>query len=66
MVFLLFENLERVSVSPLMLSAKQGNHWYHVTLRHGLLYYVYMSVYSNNEIYISIRTNTPCTRTPCG
>ena len=28
MVFLLFENLERVSVSLLMLSAKQGKHWY--------------------------------------
>ena len=32
MVFLLFynfENLERACVSLLMLSAKQGNHWYH-------------------------------------
>jgi len=28
MVFLLFENLERASVSLLMLSAKQGKHWY--------------------------------------
>ena len=26
---LLFENSEKVSVSLLMLSAKQGNHWYH-------------------------------------
>ena len=36
MVFLLFllienvEHLERASVSLLMLSAKQGNHWYHL------------------------------------
>jgi len=32
MVFLLFEhfeNLERATDSLLMLSAKQGNHWYH-------------------------------------
>ena len=29
MVFLLFENLERASFSLLMLSAKQGSHWYH-------------------------------------
>ena len=29
MVFLLFENLERASISILMLSAKPGNHWYH-------------------------------------
>ena len=32
MVYLLFENLERASVSLLMLSAKQGNHWYHFVL----------------------------------
>ena len=32
MVYLLFENLERASVSLLMLSAKQGNHWYHFLL----------------------------------
>ena len=28
-VFLLFENVERASVPLLMLTAKQGNHWYH-------------------------------------
>jgi len=25
----LFENVEKARVSLLMLSAKQGNHWYH-------------------------------------
>ena len=29
MVYLLFEIFERAGVSLLMLSAKQGNHWYH-------------------------------------
>jgi len=28
-VILKFKNLERANVSLLMLSAKQGNHWYH-------------------------------------
>jgi len=44
MVFLLFENFEnlgRASISLSMLSAKQGNHWYHLlflrmTRPHGL------------------------------
>jgi len=29
LLFVNFENLERVSVSLLMLIATQGNHWYH-------------------------------------
>ena len=42
MVFLLFllienvEHLERASVSFLMLSAKQGNHWYHLLTNVGM------------------------------
>ena len=35
--YLLFENFERASVSLLMLSGEQGNHWYHFFNVYGMI-----------------------------